>query len=261
MRPVTPFAAALALAAATILPACSEAGPESTAQAADAPSAAEAVAAAPEAPDPNAPYAGDKDALVGYLVEHPDVLHAAVDAYQTKLTAEAVSELAKVPGVHAQGPDDAPITIVEFFDYHCGYCKRALDPVLAMLKDSKDIHMVFAEFPILVEESSVASRAALAAERQGKYLEMHQALMRAEGRLNDERIEKIAKTVGLDVEKLKKDMADPEVDAAIQSFHHIAGALGVNGTPSFLVNGELVVGWDEEHVKELVEKARKDRDS
>lgn len=235
-----------ALSLVGLLPACSE--PEGPAPAAEAP-----AEAAPRELDQV--LAGKEEALVAYLVANPDLLERAVGAYHRSLAREGMEALRALPVTFATGPEDAPVTMVEFFDYHCGYCKRALDAVLELTKDRTDLRVQFVELPILVEESEIAARAALASVDQGRYLDFHAALMRADGRLTLDRIEAIAAELGLDVDRLKADMEKPEIQATLDETRRIAQLVGVNGTPSFLVNGELQVGWDQEGVMALIEAA------
>jgi protein-disulfide isomerase len=131
--------------------------------------------------------------------------------------------------------------MVEFFDYHCGYC-RAMQPSLeTMMSQEGKVRFVFKEFPILGPDSITAAKAALASERQGRYLEMHQALMRAKD-LSMSGVMEVARDVGLDTKRLAKDMESPEVQAVIDRNLALAQTLGINGTPSFVVGDQLVPG-------------------
>jgi protein-disulfide isomerase len=131
---------------------------------------------------------------------------------------------------------------VEFFDYNCGYCKRAMTAVKEVLSNDKNIRIVYREFPILSEGSIFASRAALASRAQNKYKVFHEALMSAQ-QLNEISVMQIAKRIGLDAEKLLIDMNDPNVFEHIQTSRDLADALQFTGTPSFVIGDRLIGGF------------------
>ena len=132
--------------------------------------------------------------------------------------------------------------MVEFFDYNCGWCKRAYPHLLAATKTDGDIRIVFKEYPILAPSSRQAARAALAAAKQGRYREMHDRLMRHRGALDETKILAIAAQAGLDIQKLKADMAAREVEAAIEANLALAGRLGIRGTPAFVIGSRVIPG-------------------
>ena len=132
--------------------------------------------------------------------------------------------------------------MVEFFDYNCGFCKRALPDVLRLIEADKDLKIVIKEFPILGAGSMFAARAAIASRRQNKYHEMHLALAKKRGAVNEAAVLKIAKSVGLNMEQLQKDMKSEAVTKIIQRNHAVARALNVNGTPAFIVGDQLLPG-------------------
>jgi len=204
-----------------------------------------------------------------YILAHPEVLVEAITELrrrQEQATAEQAQkniaekreEIFNDPATPVVGNVKGDVTIVEFFDYHCGYCKQVQPSMESLLKEDGKLRFVYKELPILAPESRIAAAGALAAQRQGKYLAMHNALMNARGKLDKARVLQIGKEVGLDVAKLEKDMALPEIGAAIDRNLKLAGELGINGTPSFLIGDELVPGAiDKEDIKKLIEKARK----
>lgn len=206
-----------------------------------------------------------------YLLANPEVIVDAIRLYrereqqaqadQAKMALSAhKNSLINDPDAPVAGNPKGDVTVVEFFDYHCGYCKRVF-PVLRELLDSdKNLRWVFKEFPILGPESVTASRAALAAWKldPAKYLDFHAALMATSGGLPEDRILKIAKTAGYDADKLKKEMASDSVTAEINRNHQIAETLGIRGTPAFIVGDELVPGAvDVDTLRQLIAKARK----
>ena len=144
------------------------------------------------------------------------------------------------------GPKDAKVTIVEFFDYNCGYCKRSTDWVKTVMeKHGDDVRIVFKELPLLdgrTKTSRNASKVALAAARQGKYSTMHFSLMK-ERSLTEERVMKIAEKAGLDMQKLEKDMEDPALERQINDAIVLAQRIpSLTGTPYFLINDESISG-------------------
>ena len=168
-------------------------------------------------------------------------------------------ELVNDPASPVVGNPNGDVTLVEFFDYHCAYCKRVLKDVMTMLDDDPGLRIVFKEFPILGPDSIVAARAALASRNQdpGKYLEFHAALMSTRGRLTQSRILAIARDVGFETERLVTDMDSPEVTAMLERNLALAGALGINGTPTFVIGDHLIPGAiDLDALKQLVALAR-----
>ncbi len=199
-----------------------------------------------------------------YLMENPDVLLRAIQNVQVWQTTEQARQQAEAiqpvwdalvadSSVPSVGPLDAPVTVIEFFDYHCGYCKRAFDGVKELAENSDGkIRTMFVEFPILREESAIAARAALAAAKQGKYMEIHAAFMESRGVLDEAQINKLAEDAGVDVDQMRKDMQSPEINGMLQQYSAMARSIGVNGTPAFLINGQMVSGADMERVNALV---------
>jgi protein-disulfide isomerase len=153
------------------------------------------------------------------------------------------------------------ITVVEFFDYNCGYCKRGF-PELAKLidKDSK-VRVVFKELPILSKGSEEAARVALAARLQGKYWEVHRALLESKGQANEAVALKIAEKLGLDMAKLKKDTESSEIKAEIERVRELATKMGINGTPHFLVGDRGIAGAPEDLYEQLAKNVTELRQS
>jgi protein-disulfide isomerase len=189
----------------------------------------------------------------------------ALEARQAEAqAATAASVLTKERGILERDPNapilgnpDGDVTIVEFFDYNCPYCKRAMPEVNALMAEDTNVRLVLREWPILSEGSAFAARAALASRQQGKYAEMHDALMTMRGKVEAEAVLRIAGEVGLDVEKLKIDMQSPEVEEHIATSMRLAEALGFNGTPSFVVGDQLIPGFVEKpQLVEAVTTAR-----
>ena len=152
-------------------------------------------------------------------------------------------------------------TIVQFFDYKCGYCRRVSPTLSTLLEKHKNVRMIYKELPILGPESHMASRAALAAEKQGAYLAFHRELMSLNGPITPEAIEGTGRKLGLDVARLKADMSSKEVEAALMQNQRLANAIGVQSTPSFVIGGELISGaMDLTGFEELISRAGKHAD-
>jgi protein-disulfide isomerase len=202
------------------------------------------------------------------LVDNPDIVIGAIREYQRRQDAAAKTAAAQAlsdnreqlfnsPDSPVAGNPEGNVTLVEFFDYQCGYCKSVVDRVADTVENDKNIRWVFKEFPILGPVSVYAAQAALAARRQGKYQEFHLAMMRLKGRLAEERVLQVAEAVGLDVERLQQDMQDPQVIAEIGRNLDLAEALNVRGTPAFVI-GEVVVpgAIDAATLRRLIAEAR-----
>lgn len=201
--------------------------------------------------DPQKDLSGQ--AVRDYLLKHPEVLKDALDALQKQEEAKQAEQakqgiktnadaLLRSPLDFVAGNPNGKVTIVEFFDYNCPYCKRAHHDVVALIDNEKDVRVVFKEFPILGEASTFASRAAIAAKKQGKYLELHNALLSVEGRVDSARVMSLAQAAGLDVERLRKDMQAPNIDEPIKLSHGLAEKLGISGTPTFIIGDQLYPG-------------------
>ena len=201
-----------------------------------------------------------------YLIENPKLVVDALNEYQRQeekrmeeQASTALSDnmdfLVNNPASPFIGKEDAKHVVVEFFDYNCGYCKRALPDIKKVVDNYEDVKIVFKEFPILSPDSEMASRYALAANEQGKYFEYHSALMEAKGRLNESRLLDIAEGLSLDIEKLKEDKESEKVTALINKTREKAQEIGIRGTPAFVVGDDLVrgaVGYDV--LKEYLDK-------
>jgi protein-disulfide isomerase len=192
-----------------------------------------------------------------YLLTNPEVFLEAQTALESKMEkeqaeklkvaiAENAGEIYRDPKADVAGNPNGDITVVEFFDYNCGYCKRGLHDVIKLVEGDPKVRVVFKELPILSKGSEEASRVAIAAGRQGKYWDMHKAMLEAKGQMNEANALAIATKLGLDIDKLKKDMASPEVEAEIKKSEALAKKMGVNGTPHFLVGDRAIPGAPED---------------
>jgi protein-disulfide isomerase len=188
-----------------------------------------------------------------YIRNNPEVIIDALRAYdqeQKRLASVAArqrmadrrQELERDAGDFVGGNPDGDISLIEFFDYRCPYCKRVLPQMVELRKSDKKLRIVYKEFPILGPDSVIASRAAIASRAQGKYQAFHDAMMASRGKLTEAAVLQIAAEVGLDVERLLNDMQAPEVGDIIARNFSLAQALGITGTPSFVIGDNLVRG-------------------
>jgi protein-disulfide isomerase len=188
-----------------------------------------------------------------YLVEHPEVLVEAMQALERKEQEAANQQQTKALDANRDALENAAtspvggnpqgdVTMVEFFDYNCGYCKRTHGERLAALEKDKKVRLVYKELPVLSPVSEQAAKAALAAHRQGRYEAMHDALMTHEGRLDDKAIQDAAKKAGLDWQRLQDDMTKPEIQAEIDANLALARAIGLKGTPGFIIGEAFIPG-------------------
>jgi len=204
-----------------------------------------------------------------YIMENPAIIAEAIEALREKeqLSAEADAKKAIAdrardiyddPASPVLGNPKGDVTVVEFFDYRCPYCKSMTDGLFDTVKADGKVKLVMKELPVLGPESVYAARAALAAKNQKKYEEFHKAMMHLKGQVNEQTVMKTAADAGLNAEKLKKDMEDPAIDKAIRDNLQLAHALGVNGTPGFIIGDQLIPGaMPQPALKQLIDQARK----
>lgn len=203
-----------------------------------------------------------------YLLENPQVIVEAMQVLQARQQAAEASEVEAVLAARADevfrdpmspitGNPDGDVSLVEFFDYNCPYCRRVAPVVADAEAADPQLRIVYKEFPILGPGSAFAAKAALAAHRQGLYFTFHEALMQAGGRADESSVLAVAEDVGLDLERLKSDMKDPEIQAAIDRNLALAEALRITGTPGFVVGKRILRGaTDLETLQTLIREAR-----
>lgn len=198
-----------------------------------------------------------------YLVRNPDVLREALDALADRTASQRWTQMKSDPRDFAMGPANAPITIVEFFDYRCQYCHAAMEWVSDVARTRDDVRIVFKEFPILSEASMESARAQIAAMPQGRYWQFHRALMGFRGDLTSARIDQLARQSGIDVPRMRRAMDDPEVTRLLEENRAMAVEMGNSATPLFVINGEQVSGFDaarlDARLREATREARERR--
>lgn len=206
-----------------------------------------------------------------YIRAHPEVIEQTLQTLQAKREAEErervsnliatkQAELVNDPNSPVSGNPEGDVTVVEFFDYRCGYCKRVAGAVTQLQQEDPNVRIVYKDYPILGEASVLAARAALASKAQGKHLAFHEGLLASEKELNQENLLALATAVGLDVEKLQRDMEAPFIRTTIERNRALARELGINGTPGFIIGTELIPGaLDLKDLKSLVSQVRDEK--
>jgi protein-disulfide isomerase len=210
-----------------------------------------------------------EDTLYQYMTQHPDVLLSALRAAEERAKAdedararialgERRHDILEDPTSPVAGNPQGDVTIVEFFDYRCPYCKQVEPALEALLREDGNLRLVYKEFPILGKDSVYATRMALAARKQGKYDAFHAAMMAAKGQINEAVVRQVAKSVGVDLDKADGDLHSAEIEDVIKRDNDLAQALDIRGTPAFIIGGELVPGAvDIATMREKIALARK----
>ena len=207
-----------------------------------------------------------------YLTKNPEILvemtteldkrqAAEQAAKQQKIISDNADAIFRSPLAFVAGNPDGDVSVVEFFDYNCGYCRRALPDVVKLVDNDKKVRLVLKELPIFGEDSEAASKAALAAHRQGKYFEMHQKLFTEPGKADKEKALRIAGELGLDVAQLEKDMADPEMQKSLDEAKELAQKLGLQGTPLYLIGDHVIPGAPDDLYDQLTKNVAEIREN
>jgi protein-disulfide isomerase len=198
---------------------------------------------------------GEIEELIrGYLLKNPEILREmtakleendrrAEDALRASVLKEKAALIFKTAADPMVGNPKGDVTIVEFMDYNCGWCKKSVGEVATLVKSDPNLRVVFKEFPIFGENSEYAARAALAAKNQGKYWELHQALFTHEGQVTSEVVDQLAETVGLKIDQMKADMTSKPIIDEIAANYELAKALNLSGTPAFIIDDVVSPGY------------------
>lgn len=234
-----------------------------------------AIVALPAGSQDASPFTTEQEQRVeelvrAYLLDHPEVLVEARRVLQERQAEEAAAQFTAAleetregllhdPVTPVGGNPDGAVSVVEFFDYNCPHCRRASPIVAEMLKANPDVRLVYKEWPILGEPSEFAARAALAAHRQSPelYESFHAALMVHKDKLTEDAVIEIARDVGIDLDRMRSDMDDPAIAAHIARNVELIRALGIQGTPAFVIGNELLPGFKPlAALESAIEKAR-----
>ena len=215
--------------------------------------------------------AGTLGILWLYMTNNPEILvkmreeinrHQQEEraAQQQKAISDNADALFRSDKAHIAGNPDGDVTVVEFFDYNCGFCRKALPDVVKLVDSDDKVKVVFKELPIFGEESQAAAKGALAAAKQGKYFEMHQKLFGEPGKADKEKVLRIANEIGLDVPQLERDMESPDIQASLDEVRELAQRLGIRGTPMYFIGDQIIGGAPEDLYDQLVEKVAEVRE-
>ena len=200
-----------------------------------------------------------------YLTKNPEILvemttqldkrqAAEQTAQQQKAISDNADAIFRSPVSHVAGNPNGDVSVVEFFDYNCPYCRRALPDVVKLVNNDGKIRLVLKELPILSDDSAAAAKLALASNKQGKYFEMHQKLLSEPGKADKEKAVRVAKELGLDVDQLQKDAEDPDIKKALDESKDLAKKLNLQGTPLYLIGDRVVTGAPDDLFDQLKAK-------
>lgn len=205
-----------------------------------------------------------------YIAENPQVILDSVEAYGRQQQDASVQQRQEAIDKHISwldnndilpvaGNPDGDVTIVEFFDYNCGYCKKALDDIMKLMAEDDNVKFIFVETPILGRTSELAAKWAMAAKMQDAYLEYHIGVMQNRGPINERSLIKVAEKVGLDIDKMKADAKSDDVAKMVNEKSQKAAQMGISGTPAFIINGQLYGGYiGVDRMREAVKEAREE---
>ncbi len=205
-----------------------------------------------------------------YLTDNPEILVEMTTELDKRQAEEQAAQQSKTISENKDalfrsklsftGNPDGDVTLVEFFDYNCGYCKRALPDIVKLVDEDSKVRLVLKELPIFGEDSEAAAKGALAAMKQNKYFEMHQKLYSESGKADKEKVLKVAGELGLDVDQLQKDMESDDVKKGIEEARDLAQKLGLQGTPLFLIGDKVIPGAPDDLHDQLKEKVAEVRE-
>jgi protein-disulfide isomerase len=206
-----------------------------------------------------------------YLTKNPEILVEMTNELDKRQAAEQAEKQQKVisdnaeaifrsPLAHVAGNPNGNVSVVEFFDYNCGFCKRALPDVVKLAQNDNKVRLVLKELPIFGEESEGAAKVALASAKQGKYFEMYQKLFTEPGKADKDKALRIAGELGLDKAQLEKDMQDPEIQKSLDEAKELANKLGLQGTPLFLIGDRSIPGAPDDLYDQLTKNVAEVRE-
>ncbi len=198
--------------------------------------------------------------IKNYLIKNPKLIKSTLEEYKKtveinkKNNAITLLQNIKNPGIFNKNSD---ITVYEFFDYNCGYCKSVVNTIMDVISEDKKVDFVFVELPILSQSSYIAATAALAAENQGLYNDFHLSLMKKKGRMSEDVIFSIAEKTGLNINQLKIDMRSKEIENKLKKNRNVAKLLNLNGTPAFIIGDIIYPGaLQKSNLKQMIKSYR-----
>lgn len=198
-----------------------------------------------------------------YIAKHPEIIRDALVELERRQVAQQQDQQSQAIVQNAKtlfrseygfvaGNPKGDVTVVEFFDYNCGFCRRAVKDIVKLINTDDNVRVVFKELPIFGKPSEESAKLALASIEQGKYLEYHIELLKTPGRTTKSKALEIAKKLGLDVEKLQKDVDSPKIEAALAENRTLANNIGLQGTPLYLIGDHIIPGAPEDLYDQLM---------
>lgn len=196
-----------------------------------------------------------------YILEYPEIIPEAVEVLRSRQNISRIKDsqnlLYNDGYSYVAGNKNGDVTLVEFYDYNCGYCKQVPDVLARLIEEDKNLKVIFKELPILSETSQFASVAAMASMKQGKFAKFHSAMMKNKRALTEKIILKIAKDSGVDEAQLLIDMADPKIEENIMKTKYLVQNIGISGTPGFVIGNQIIPGFlPYEKLKAIISKER-----
>ena len=196
-----------------------------------------------------------------FILKNPQVIEKALQNLNLERSKNnfeiALTELRKIPNPKLSSTN-SDVTIYEFFDYNCGYCKSVMQNIFNIYKKDKKVEIVFVEYPILSNSSLSAAKASLAARNQKKYFEFHSKLMKHTGKIDDKLLLLFAKELKIDVKKLKSDYSNEKLMLIINKNREIANRLNLRGTPAFIIGNKIYPGaMSEKDIEKAIALERK----
>jgi len=182
-----------------------------------------------------------------YILEYPEIIPEAVEVLRSRQNISRIKDsqnlLYNDGYSYVAGNKNGDVTLVEFYDYNCGYCKQVPDVLARLIEEDKNLKVIFKELPILSETSQFASVAAMASMKQGKFAKFHSAMMKNKRALTEKLILKIANDSGVDEAQLLIDMADPKIEENIMKTKYLVQNIGISGTPGFVIGNQIIPGF------------------
>jgi protein-disulfide isomerase len=209
----------------------------------------------------------NQEQLSSILIKNPKIMADAIDAYETYQREEAERILnekmaAAAPKINDEsglpfvGPKDAKVTVVEFFDFTCGYCKRLSSSIEKIVADNPDVKVIFKPLSFVAQVSSYQAKAGIAAQKQGKFMEFYKEVMNFSSRMTEADVDDVAAKIGLNIDQYKADMNSAETAAVLSSVASLAQEIEVSGVPTVLVNTKRVQAMSSEPIQEAINAAK-----
>ena len=202
-----------------------------------------------------------KKMIRNYILEYPEIIPEAVEVLRSRQNISRIKDsqnlLYNDGYSFVAGNKNGDVTLVEFYDYNCGYCKQVPDVLARLIEEDKNLKVIFKELPILAETSQFASVAAMASMKQGKFSKFHSAMMKNKRALTEDLILKIATDSGIDEAQLLIDMEDPKIEENIMKTKYLVHNIGISGTPGFVIGNQIIPGFiPYEKLKAIITKER-----